>query len=268
MKFKLLLSLFTTGLLLSTALTFNACKKEEDQPAPSVALTATTFSGKIGATASVTATVTAPAGLKSLKITKYKGTDVDATFGTAGTQTVTTSSHTQTYVLSAEGLTTPIRFKFEAEDTKGKTASNDFIITTEPSVSYLLTTYNWQWKSKLGKCAAADPETEQIFDCEKDNVFSFKSDGTFTLDYGPVTGGTGSCQFDGFRAPTTWTLNAAETELTMKQVSVFDPNDVLTEVYKISSATTSAIKSKQTVDLTVFGCIIYDWGFEWTAKPK
>jgi hypothetical protein len=131
-----------------------------------------------------------------------------------------------------------------------------------------LTTYNWQWKSKLGKCLASDPETEQIFDCEKDNVFSFKSDGTFTLDYGAITGGTGSCQFDGFRAPTTWTLNADETELTIKQVSVFDPNDVLTEVYKITSATTSAIKSKQTVDLTVFGCIIYDWGFEWTAKPK
>jgi hypothetical protein len=268
MKFKNFLYLTATGLLLTSLVAFNSCKKDEETAAPTVTLSATTFTGKIGVTATTVATVAAPGGLKSLKITKYKGVDVDATFGTAGTETHADLSHTLNYVLTAEGLTTPIRFKFEATDNNGKVATADFIVTTQASVQYLLTTYNWLWKSKLGKCASTEPETEQIADCEKDNVYSFKADGTFTLDYGAETGGTGTCQLDGLRTPTSWSLNAGETELTLKSASIFDPNDVLTEVYKISSATNSSIISRQTIDLSVFGCIIYDWGFEWAAKPK
>ncbi len=268
MKYKFLLGLMVTGFLTTTIVTMNSCKKDDETfAAPTVSLTKTTFTGKIGETASTTATVVAPGGLRSLKITKYKGTDVDVTFGTAGTETFTDLTHTHTYVLTAEGLTTPIRFKFEAEDNKGQKSSNDFIITTQPSVAYLLTTYNWLWKSKLGKCAASDPETEQIQDCEKDNYYVFNANGTFKLEYGANTGGTG-CDFDGFRTGDTWTLNAAETELTLKSPSVFDPNDVLVEVYKISLANNTMIKSKQTIDLSAFGCIVYDWGFEWSAKPK
>lgn len=268
MKFKNFLYLTATGLLLTSLVTFNSCKKDEETAAPTVTLSATTFTGKIGVTATTVATVAAPGGLKSLKITKYKGVDVDATFGTAGSESYTDLSHTLNYVLTAEGLSTPIRFKFEVADNNGKTATADFIVTTQASVKYLLTTYNWLWKSKLGKCADTDPETEQIADCEKDNVYSFNADGTFGLDYGAETGGSGTCQFDGFRAPTSWSLNAAETELTLKSTSIFDPTDVLTEVYKISNASTTSITSKQTIDLTVFGCIVYDWGFEWSAKPK
>lgn len=262
--------LFFLGLLGIATLTMNACKDEETFPVPTVTLSSTTFSGKIGETATTTVTVVAPAGLRTLKITKYKGTDVDVSFGTNGTETYTDLTHTLDYVLAAEGLSTPIRFNFTAEDSKGQTGSADLIITTEPSVAYLLVTYNWQWKSKVGKIFATDPgESEQIVDCEKDNVYSFNADGTYALDYGALTGsGGGTCDFDGFRAPTTWTLNAGETELTIMAVNVFDPTDIQTEVYKITSATTASIKSTQTVDLTAFGGIIYDWKFEWTAKPK
>ncbi len=270
MKFKNLLFLMFAGLLATSTFTLTSCGDDDDAtPAPTVTLSATTFSGKIGETASVTATVVAAGGLKSLTITKYLGTTVDATFGTNGIKTETHLSHTETYVLSEEGLSTPVRFKFEATDEKDQTASADFIITTEPSVAYLLTTYDWQWKSKVGKVFDADPETEQIVDCEKDNVFSFNEDGTYTLDYGALTGsGGGTCDFDGFRAPTTWTLNADESELTIMAVNVFDPNDIQTEVYKITEATSTSLKSTQTVDLTAFGGIIYDWKFEWSAKPK
>jgi hypothetical protein len=267
MKLKSSLSFLLAGVAMSTALWFTACKKEE-KAAPVITLSASTYSGKIGTTATTTATITAEAGLRALRITKYKGVTVDATFGTNGTETYNHSDHTLNYVLTDEGLATPVRFKFEAEDNEGKVTTADFIITTEVSVRYLLTTYNWLWKSKLGKCLDSDPEAEQIFDCEKDNYFVFNADGTFKLEYGPITGGTGSCQFDGFRVGDTWTLNADETELTMKSPSIFDPNDVLVEVYKISEFSNTAIKSKQTIDLSVFGCIIYDWKFEWTAKPK
>lgn len=270
MKYTKFLYLFVAGLLATSAFTVSSCKKDDDpKAAPTVTLSASTFTGKIGDVASVTATVVAAEGLKELRITKYLGTTVDASFGTNGTAVHTDLTHTHDYELSAEGLTTPVRFNFTAEDNEGQTGTADFIITTEPSVSYLLTNFDWQWKSKLGKCLESDPETEQIFDCEKDNVYSFNADGTYTLDYGAITGtGGGTCDFDGFRAPTTWELNSDESELTLRSANVFDPNDVLVEVYKVQDGTTSYMKSTQTVDLSVFGCIIYDWTFEWTAKPK
>ena len=271
MKYNKIFNFFFLGLLATAALTVHSCKDDEETfPKPAVTLSAPAFSGKIGQTASVTATVVAPGGLKSLKITKYKGPAVDSTFGTAGTETHTDLVHTHDYVLSAEGLSTPIRFKFEAEDNKGQTASADFIITTEPSVTYLLTTFDWLWKSKLGKIfLLSEPETEQILDCEKDNFYSFNADGTFALNFGAVTGsGGGTCDFDGFRAPTTWTLSPDEKVLTIKAVSVFDPADIQTEVYNIKVANSTKIESTQTVDLSAFGGVVYDWTFIWTAKPK
>jgi hypothetical protein len=271
MKFKNFLSLMFVGLMATTVLTVQSCKDDDDaKPAPTVTLSSSSFTGKIGETATVTATVVAPAGLKSLTITKYLGTTVDATYGTNGSKTVAHESHTETYTLGEEGLDTPVRFKFEATDEKDQTASADFIVTTEASTAYLLTNFNWQWKSKRGKCLDSEPETEQILECEKDNVYSFNADGTYTLDYGAITGmGGGTCDFDGFRVPTTWELNTEGTQLTIRAVNAFDPNDVQTEVYNITEANNMAIKSTQTIDLSVFGCgAPYDWKFEWTAKPK
>jgi|GEM_PF-655261 len=271
MKFKSFSLMLIAGLLATSAITFSSCKKDDDtKAAPTVTLSSNSFSGKTGATATVTATIVAPEGLKELRVTKYLGTTVDASFGTNGTATHNELTHTHTYVLSGEGLSTPVRFNFTAEDNEGQTGTADFIITTEASASYLLTNFNWQWKSKIGKIFDTDPgESEQILDCEKDNVFSFNADGTYTLDYGALTGsGGGTCNFDGFRAPTTWSLNAAETQLTIMAVNVFDPTDIQTEVYNITDVNTTSFKSTQTVDLTAFGGIIYDWKFEWSAKPK
>ncbi|MCB0568920.1 MAG: hypothetical protein KDC66_04115 [Phaeodactylibacter sp.] len=266
----LILSLAATALVASS-LVYSGCNKDDDDAvaAPTVSLSASAFTGKVGETASVTATVTAPGGLKALRITKYLGTDIDASFGTNGTQEVTSSSFTLNYELTDEGLQTPVRFNFEAEDDKGQTGDADYIITTELSVKYLITNFNWQWNSKVGKCLESDPETEQIYDCEKDNVYIFNEDGTMSIDYGALTGaGGGTCEFDGLKPPTTWSLNNDESELTITSVNVFDPNDVQVEVYKISDFSAQEINSTQTIDLTVFGCVIWDWKFTWKAVPK
>jgi len=270
MKFKNLFSMLFAGMLVTATLTITSCGDDDaDVLGPTIALSSNDFSGKIGETATVTATVVAPAGLKSLTITKYLGTEVDATYGTGGSTTFTHETHTETYELGEEGLTNPVRFNFTAEDDKGKIGTADFIITTEPSVAYLLVNFDWQWKSKLGKCLDSDPETEQIADCEKDNYFVFNADGTFKLEYGANTAGAGTpCELDGLRVGDTWSLNADETELTMNFPNIFDPTDVQTEVYKISEFTSTSIKSRQTIDLSFLGCIVYNWGFEWAAKPK
>lgn len=270
MNYTKFLSFLLPGLLLGTLLTVSSCKKDETKPAPTITLSASDFTGKIGESASVTATVVAPAGLKELRITKYLGTTIDASYGTNGTQTVTLESHTETYVLNEEGLTTPVRFNFAAEDEKGQISTADFIVTTQPSVRYLLTHFNWQWKSKIGKATSTEPsESEQILDCEKDNVYTFNEDGSYSIDFGALTGsGGGTCDFDPLTVTNTWELNSDETQLTITASNIFDPTPV-PQVYTIVSADNTSIKSTSTIDLTAFpDGIIYDWKFEWAAKPK
>ena len=63
-------------------------------------------------------------------------------------------------------------------------------------------------------------------------------------------------------------MNDDETELTITSVNVFDPADVQVELYRITSFDAMEINSEQTVDLTVFGCVIWDWKFTWSAVPK
>lgn len=271
MNYKNLILFMAAALLATGTLVFSGCDKDDEDPvaAPAVSLSATSFTGKVGETASVTATVTAPGGLKALRITKYLGTDVDPSYGTNGTQEVTTSTFTLNYELTEEGLQTPVRFNFEAEDNEGQMGDADFIITTELSVKYLITNFNWRWDSKVGKCLESDPETEQIFECEKDNVYIFNEDGTMTIDYGALTGaGGGTCEFDGLKPPASWSLTNDESELTITSINVFDPNDVQVEVYRITDFSAAEINSTQTIDLSVFGCVIWDWKFTWKAVPK
>ena len=271
MRLKNFYSFLFMAMLATAALTFSSCGDDEaaTPDPPTIALSAADFSGKTGETASVTATVTAPGGLASLVITKYVGTDVDANYGTGGSISVTTLTHTEDYELSGEGIDAPVRFNFTATDNEGQTASADFIITTEASVRYLLTSFNWQWKSKMGKCLDSEPVTEQILECEEDNVYTFNEDGTMSIDYGAITGmGGGTCDFDGLQPETSWELNGDETELTINAVNVFDPNDVRVEVYNITDANVMEINSTQTIDLTYFGCVIWDWEFTWSARPK
>ncbi|MCB0551056.1 MAG: hypothetical protein KDD19_26025 [Phaeodactylibacter sp.] len=271
MRYKNLIFSLAVSFMAAGALLVSGCNNDDEQPvdAPSVSLSASTFSGKIGETATTTATVTAPGGLKALRVTKYLGTDIDPTYGTNGTMEVTSSTFTLEYTLADEGLETPIRFNFEAEDDKGQTGDADFIITTELSMKYLLLNFNWQWKSKMGKCLDSEPESEMILDCELDNIYIFNEDGTMGIDYGAITGtGGGTCDFDGLKPPTTWEMNDDETELTITSVNVFDPADVQVELYRITSFDAMEINSEQTVDLTVFGCVIWDWKFTWSAVPK
>lgn len=251
-----------------TIIGISSCEKELPE-APTVSLSQAEYTGKTGDELSVTVTVNAPGGLSSLDITKYLGVDIDTDFGTSGTETVSSSSYTLNYQLNAEGVSTPVRFNFTATDNEGQTGSADLIITTEASLNYVLTTYNWQLTSKRGKCLESESESEMIVDCEKDNTYSFNEDGTYTLDFGALTGsGGGTCDFDGFEIPSSWEVSDDESTFTLTKINAFDPNDIRTEVFQIQSYSISSIETTQTVDLTAFGCIVYDWGIDFVAKPK
>lgn len=262
----------TMAMLLMAGVAFMTGCKKEDPAGPTVSLSNTDFTGKIGETATTTATVTAEGGLKTLRITKFIGTTVDNTYGTNGTLTVTGSSHTLTYTLAEEGLQAPIRFKFEAEDDNGKLGSSDFVVTTEASLEYVLVNFNWRLDSKIGKILQAEPnESEKIEPCEKDNVYSFNADGSFTIDFGALTSVPGgSCEFDGFNAPNGWTLNSNNTELTLNFTNAFSGDPLPPEVYRITSFSLLELKAKTTIDLTVFdpSWAIWDWTYTWKAQAK
>lgn len=254
--------------MMAVSVMMSSCTKD-DPDAPVVSLSSTDYNGKTGDVATTTATVTAEGGLSTLKITKYIGADIDMSYGTNGTLEVTSSTYTLEYELGEEGVTNPIRFNFTAEDDNGNTGTADFVVTTEVSLEFLLVNYNWRWQSKEGKVFEADPVSEQILPCEEDNVYTFNSDGTMSIDYGAITGtGGGTCDFDGLRVETNWALNAAGDELTITLVNVFDPADIQEQVYKVNSFNLMEIVSEQTIDLTVFGGVIWDWEFTWRAEPK
>ncbi len=262
------LFMFAAMCLLAMAIQITSCKKE-DPDAPVVSLTATEFTGKTGETASTTASVVADGGLTTFRVTKFIGTTIDNTYGTNGTMEISGSSFTLQYELNEEGVLEPIRFNFTATDENGKTGSADFIITTELSFRFLLLNYDWRWHSKRGRIFEEDVESEQICPCEQDNIYSFNANGTMSIDYGALTGSGGcTCDFDGFRVEETWALNAAETELTIFAVNVFDPSDVDAQVYRITGFNLMEIRSEQTVDLSVFGGIVWDWKFVWRAVAK
>ncbi|MBK7428782.1 MAG: hypothetical protein IPI60_18075 [Saprospiraceae bacterium] len=264
------LIIMTMSMLMMASVAFMTGCKKDDPVGPSVSLSRTDFNGKIGESTSTTATVTAEGGLKTLRITKFIGTTIDNTYGTNGTLTVTGSTHTLNYTLAEEGLQSPIRFKFEAEDNNGKKGSSDFVITTAPSLSYVLVNFNWRLDSKVGKELAAEAnESEKVLACEKDNVYTFNANGTMSVNYGALTGsGGGTCDFDALLEGTSWSVNAAETELTLVFNNLF--TGPTTEVYRISSFSLLEMKGKINVDLTVFGpeFAIWDWTFTWKAQAK
>ena len=84
--------------ILSLSLIFTSCKKE-DPPVPTISLSLESFKGKVGEKTSTIATVNALAGFKALRVTKYVGTTIDNTFGTAGVLSVTSNTYALEYTL-------------------------------------------------------------------------------------------------------------------------------------------------------------------------
>lgn len=248
--------------------TSSSCTKE--YAAPVVTLSSDSFTGKIGEVASTTVDATIEAEYKELKITKYIGTDVDASYGTDGTMTVTASlPYTLDYTLAEEGAETPIRFQFQVYDKEDQVGEANFVVTTELTYDYVLTAFNWRWDTKVGKVFEADPVTDLIEDCEKDNVFIFNADGSMSIDYGALTGeGGGTCDFDGLNPYVFWELNADNTVLTLTKDNAFDPGNYTYEVYNIVSFSLTDFEATSTVDLTAFGGVEYDWTFTFKAEPK
>lgn len=108
----------TVALLLSTAVIFNACKKEEEVfPAPTVAA-GTSANGKAGDVVKITATINAPGGLKTLTVLKN-----GQTFESKAYAGETTISYTKDYTVESLPVGSTVIFTFQATDNKDQAST-------------------------------------------------------------------------------------------------------------------------------------------------
>ncbi len=247
------LKLLTFSSLLALVL-FSSCSKDNDgAPAPTAALSAESFVEKTGRTITSTFSVQTQASLGTLVITKTKDTDIDPTWENAGTKTVTMEAVSSnryeyqfSYELQDEDADHLIGFNFKYTDPNGKTVEKDISIDAITSGEQTIYSRTWRLVGKMW--VSVTPNVDDLKECEKDNLYTWNEDGTYTVDYG-----TNACDFDGFNTYLTWSLNEDETLFTQSYASIFDPADITTDVYTIRSITKERLIMEMTFDLTDFG---------------
>ncbi len=103
-------------LLFGAMLWMTSCNDDEPEPAaPSISLSATAFSGIVGADASVDVTITAPGGLAGLTVLKN-----GAAFDTETYTGLTSATYTLNYIIETAAPGTVFNFTFQASDRNGK----------------------------------------------------------------------------------------------------------------------------------------------------
>lgn len=117
------------AVMLSLALTFTACKKTEDiAPAPTVS-TGAALSGIPGAKVTLTATISAPGGLKSITVLKNGAAFDSKTF--AGE---TSATYTSDYTIEALTAGTVVNFTVQAIDNNNQSSTLSTIPVTVTAV--------------------------------------------------------------------------------------------------------------------------------------
>ena len=229
-----------------------SCKKDSSDPnSPTMKLAPATISGKSGQQAQANLDIVAPNGVSKLIITKTINLVPDTAFGTISVTPESTGDnayhYTFVYTYQPEEVDKLVGINFHLEDSKGNVAEKDLTVNTIASGAQIIYSHDWKLISKFWE--TADPPAENIQDCEKDNIYSYNSDGTIpTPNYG-----ANGCLFDGFNIFDRWSLSDDEKIFTQTYHSAFDTTKVTTEVYNVRSLTSSQWVMDITVDLTAFG---------------
>ena len=257
-----------SAIALVSTVFLSSCEKEDevDPSQPVITLSTDKFTGKSGQELSVTVNITAPNGISALIITKGVNLQPDNTFGTNGQMKIAAATGTSfvyvfKYILSPDEVDKLVGFNFRVEDTKGLAAEKDFTLNTTVSGAQLLYTYRWNLKSKMWQ---KNPPTEDIQVCEKDDAYLFARDSSLVLDYGAA-----GCTFDGFNVYDKWTLSPDEKVLTIIYHNVFNPTQITTDVYNVTTLTKDKLVMDIAYDLTVFGLSDHEvFAFTFEATPR
>ena len=217
----------------------------------------------------VTANMASVAPLTSFNITKTVNLEVDNSYGSNGTLTVDAGAVNGNYVFQYEPTEADVDqlvgFTFNAEGSNGAQLSSDLQLVVTLSPRDNLPRKKWLWKSKIW---VDKDNLQDIKECEKDNFYLFNSDGTMSINFGDNTG-TPGCDFDGFNAYDTWSLSEDEKTFTMVYYSIFSPDNLVTETYRVKTLTTEKLELEIDYDLSIFGEGTEEtFLFEFTALPK
>lgn len=252
---------------LAASVIFTSCKKEDkiDPNQPKITLSSDKFTGKSGHELTFTVSITAPNGIAAFVITKGVNLKTDSSFGTNGQMKITASGNSLEYVfkyiLDPDEVDKLVGFNFRVEDSKGLSAEKDFTLNTTVSGAQLLYSYRWNLRSKVWQ---KNPPEENIQECEKDDSYLFNRDSTMSIAYGQS-----ACTFDGLNVYTKWTLSPDEKELTIIYASVFNPAQITTDKYQVTTLTKDKLVMSMTFDLSVFGLSDHElFVFTYEATPR
>ncbi len=247
-------SVICSGLfLISLFSLLSSCKKDSvDTSLPTMKLTPDNVMGKTAQQVDVTLTIYAPNGIKSLEISKT--INLVSSGGVTNGTPVSTGDNTYTFVYSytyqPDDVTKLVGINFRLVDNKGNAVEKDLTVDTEASGAQKIYTHPWKLTSKLWE--TRNPIEENLKDCGKDDVYTFNSDSTLSINYGMNTG-TGDCVFDGFNIFDKWSLSDDEKVFTRVYHSVFDPTKITVEIFQVKSLTKDKLVMELSVDLSAFG---------------
>jgi hypothetical protein len=244
-------AILISGFVVCGSFFIASCKKDSADPnLPVLRLHPVNVTGKSGQIVYDTLDITAPYGAQTLVLSKTINLVPDENFGTQTVTPVSTGNNTYQYIFpytyQPEEVDKLVGINFHFEDAKGNIAEKDLTVNTSASGWQIIYSHKWKLVSKLW--TTADPVSESIQDCEKDNIWQFNRDSTITLNYG-----ASGCLFDGFNVYDKWTLSEDEKTFTDVYHSVFDPTKITTEVFNVETLTKDKLVMDIALDLTVFG---------------
>jgi hypothetical protein len=177
----------------------------------------------------------------------------DNSFGGTGTITAQPESagddmyvYNFNYQLQDDEVDQLVGINFRFEDSKGLAAEKDLTVSTTTSGQQIIYGRRWVLKSRLW--TSISPAVEDMQDCEKDNIYIWRSDSTYTVNFG-----TAACTFDGFNVFDRWELSEDEKTLTQEYYSLFDPSNRTVETFKVRSLSSERMVLEQLIDLSIFG---------------
>lgn len=241
---------FSALLCLLLALMTGCDKDNADPNQPLLKLTPDNVTGKSGRNIETTLSIVAPNGAKDVAIYKTVNLKRDDAYGTVTAVPADMGNSVYeykfAYQLSPDEVDSLVGFNFRFTDAKGLAAEKDLTVNTTTSGQQII--YSRKWKLVSRMWTSVNPNVEDIKDCDKDNVFIWNRDSTYTVEFG-----TNACTFDGFNVFDRWELSEDEKIFKQTYHSLFDPAQVTTEEYRVKTLTRDKLVMEIFVDLSVFG---------------
>lgn len=226
------------------------CEKKVETIPVTLKLTPDNVKGKSGQTIEATLYINALNGAKNIVIYKTVNLVKDSKYGnvTVTPQLVSGNDYVYkfSYQLSPDEVDKLVGFNFHVVDNNGAFAEKDLTVNT--ITSGWQTIYSRKWKLVSRMWTTITPPAEDLKDCEKDDIYTFNREGTYSINFGKA-----ACSFDGFNVYDTWVLSEDEKTFTTKYHSLFDPANITTEIYTVKSISSEKLVMQQTLDLSIFG---------------